>query len=265
MRRLLTAAVAVPLLLLIILEAPAWAFLALALACALLAYWELSNLTKGLGTALPHTGYPATALLMLSFVTERLAFLDASLLAILIVGCGIVLTETPGKTSAVKAIGTVFATFYIGALLGSLVALRMLGPEPAGRHWVVFLLAIVMLGDAAAFYVGKSVGRHPLAPRLSPKKTIEGLAGNVLGSVLAAVALQRLGFVELSALGAVAVGVGLALLGVCGDLFESFLKRSAGVKDASALIPGHGGMLDRLDSILFAAPGLLLSLRLVAS
>lgn len=261
MSRVLTAVVAVPLLLLVILgAAPSW-FLFLTLVSGLIAYWELSSLMTGLGAALPPTGYLSTALVIGSYYSDRISFAEASLIAVLIVLIGTVLRHAPGKPSALAAIGAIFAIFYVGALLGSLVALRLIPPEPDGRHWVVFVLAVVMVGDAAAFYVGKSIGKTPLAPRLSPKKTVEGLIGNIVGSAGAAALLQQLGWTTVSPTTALVLGGVLALLGVTGDLFESFLKRSAGVKDASALIPGHGGLLDRLDSILFAAPGLLLGLR----
>jgi phosphatidate cytidylyltransferase len=142
--------------------------------------------------------------------------------------------------------------------LGSLVGLRMVGPDPDGRRWVVFLLSVIFVGDAGAFYVGKSLGKHPLAPRLSPKKTLEGLAGDVVFAVIAAFALNELWFPSLSWISIVGLAVVLSLLGVVGDLFESFLKRSANVKDTSSLLPGHGGIVDRVDSILFTAPVLLL-------
>lgn len=261
MTRLLTAAVAVPLLLLVILKAPAWVFFAVVLSALLIAFWELSSLMRATGWLPLAAGYPSVVLLAGSYYFERLTFLDASLTALLIIGTAVIFSLLPDAGSLAGAMGTVFATFYVGALGGSLLALRVVGPDPAGRRWVIFLLAVVMIGDAGAYYAGSALGRRRLAPKLSPKKTVEGLAGGALSSIATACALQMLWFPAVSLASAAGLGLMLALLGVVGDLFESFLKRSAGVKDASTLIPGHGGVLDRIDSIVFAAPGLLLWLR----
>lgn len=258
MRRLLTAAVAVPLLLLIILRGPAWLFLALATAFALTGYWELQKLLKSADKALLPIGYVGTVLLVASFFFAELTFMHASLAALLLTGVAVVMQRKPQRDELAAVVGTVFATFYVGALLGSLVGLRMLEPDPDGRRWVVFLLTVVFVGDAGAYYVGKSIGKHPLAPRLSPKKTIEGLGGDVVFAVAIAVVLNAWWFPGLSVASVAGLGVLLALLGVAGDLFESFLKRAAEVKDTSTLIPGHGGVLDRVDSILFAGPALLM-------
>ncbi len=261
MRRLVTAAVTVPVLLLVMLRGPAWLFLFLAIVFGLAAFWELSKMLTSSDTTLFPIGYLATGLLIASFYFPRLPFLHASLIALLLIGVGVVMHRRPDHDNLVAATGTVFATFYVGALLGSLVGLRMVEPDPDGRRWVVFLMSVVFVGDAGAYYVGKSLGKHPLAPRLSPKKTIEGLAGDVVFATAMALVLNELWFPGLPIATVAALGVVLSLLGVVGDLFESFLKRSAEVKDTSALIPGHGGVLDRVDSVLFAAPALLICIQ----
>jgi phosphatidate cytidylyltransferase len=119
---------------------------------------------------------------------------------------------------------------------------------------VILLLAIVMGSDALAFFVGHALGRRRLAPRLSPAKTVEGALGGLAGGVLGALAVRGLGLPLLPLPHAVGLGALAAALGIVGDLVESLLKRWAGVKDSGALFPGHGGMLDRLDSLLFGAP-----------
>ena len=258
MRRLVTAAVTVPVLLLAILRGPAWLFLVLALVFGLACFWELSKMLKRSDKTLLPIGYLVTGLLLASFYFQRLSFMHASLIALLLIGAGVVMNRRPDRDNLVAATGTVFATFYVGALLGSLVGLRMVEPDPDGRRWVVFLLTVVFVGDAGAYYVGKSFGKHPLAPRLSPKKTMEGLAGDVVFAMAIAIVLNELWFPGLPVAAVAGLGVVLSLLGVVGDLFESFLKRAADVKDTSALIPGHGGVLDRVDSVLFAAPALLM-------
>ena len=116
------------------------------------------------------------------------------------------------------------------------------------------LLVVIVVSDSAQYYTGRAFGRRPLAPAISPKKTVEGAIGGMVFGTAAMILVGRLAFAA-SPLGLLALlGAAIVALGIVGDLFESLLKRSAGVKDSSALIPGHGGVLDRIDSWLFAAP-----------
>jgi phosphatidate cytidylyltransferase len=136
------------------------------------------------------------------------------------------------------------------------------GAGPAGKKWLVFLYLVIWASDTGAYYVGTAFGKHRLYEKISPKKSVEGLLGGVLASVLVAVLCKlwlvpSLGIIEAAVLGAV-----LALAGTAGDLSESLIKRSAGVKDSGTIIPGHGGILDRMDSMLFAAPVLFFYLRM---
>jgi phosphatidate cytidylyltransferase len=140
---------------------------------------------------------------------------------------------------------------YVPFLLGHLVLLR---GAPHGTQWVFLLLVIVMAGDSAAYYVGSSLGKSKLYPIVSPNKSMEGALGGVAGSIGGALMAKFTFFPELALLEAVVAALLFGVLGQLGDLFESLLKRSFGVKDSGAIIPGHGGVLDRLDSILFAAP-----------
>ena len=139
---------------------------------------------------------------------------------------------------------------YLGLPLGALVGVHIFG----GRGAVVLLVATVAVSDTAQYYAGRMFGRHPLAPRLSPKKTIEGAVG---GFVVTPIFLYFVGpqLVPVAApLTMAAMGLALVSAGIAGDLFESMLKRAAHIKDSSALIPGHGGVLDRIDALLFATP-----------
>ena len=257
MSRILTALVAVPLLLLLILKGPGWLFLALALVFALACYWELTRLASKLGVRLLAVGYPLTALSVAAFYPGFPGFVSTSLLMLLVVGLAAVFTREPGLETLAAVAGTVFAIFYAGALLGTTVGLRA-APDEQGRLWILFLLAVIMVGDAGAFYVGRSLGKKPLAPVLSPKKTVAGLWGGISFSVATAVLLRFLALPHLALPAAIGLGLSLAIFGVIGDLFESLLKRSAGVKDTSSLLPGHGGALDRIDSLLFASAFLFL-------
>jgi phosphatidate cytidylyltransferase len=149
-----------------------------------------------------------------------------------------------------------FAPLYIGIPLGMLVAIQ----DTLEWKGTLLLIATVIVSDSAQYYSGRTFGRRPLAPSISPKKTIEGAVGGVvLGTVFMAVAGPRL--FPASRLPWVWVGLAVVILGICGDLFESRLKRTAGLKDSSALIPGHGGILDRIDALLFAIPAFYLFLR----
>jgi phosphatidate cytidylyltransferase len=143
-----------------------------------------------------------------------------------------------------------FSWLYAGLLVGVVEVLR----ERYGFGWVVLAFTVTWANDTFAYFAGRAFGRHKLAERISPKKTWEGFAGGVLGSVGGAVLISRWLVPELSLAAAIALGAGGAALGPMGDLCESMLKRAAGVKDSGKLIPGHGGLLDRIDALLFVAP-----------
>jgi phosphatidate cytidylyltransferase len=140
---------------------------------------------------------------------------------------------------------------YVPLLLSHLILIRML---PHGVSWLFLIMVIVMAGDSAAYYVGSSFGKTKLYPAVSPKKSVEGSLGGLAGSVIGALICRSLFFPELTVADCVATALLLGVLGQLGDLFESLIKRSCGVKDSGVIIPGHGGILDRMDSILFAGP-----------
>jgi phosphatidate cytidylyltransferase len=148
---------------------------------------------------------------------------------------------------------TLLGVFYVGWLLSYVLWLRLLIDGP---YYVFYVFGVVWLGDAAALVGGTLIGRHKLAPSISPRKTIEGAVGGVLGSLCGAMlgGLWLLGHFTVAQ--CLMVGSILAVLGQLGDLSESLLKRSSGIKDSGMLIPGHGGILDKVDGILFGAPAL---------
>ena len=146
-----------------------------------------------------------------------------------------------------------FGVLYVGLTVGASMRLR-LDFEPHGGDLVFFLLMVVWLNDAGAYYVGRNFGKTKMSPRVSPKKTVEGLVGGLVTAMITAAAVHYTFFPEFPLPHAMAAALLLALAGVVGDLAESVWKRSAAVKDSGTLIPGHGGFLDRLDSILFTAP-----------
>jgi phosphatidate cytidylyltransferase len=164
----------------------------------------------------------------------------------------------PGA-AARQASGGILAAVYIGMPLGMLVAVQAL------RGWqaTLLLLGTIVVSDSAQYYTGRTVGRRPLAPAISPKKTIEGAIGGLVFGTLffAGAASYVLPGAPLAA--TLPLGLVIVVLGIAGDLFESKMKRAAGMKDSSNLIPGHGGVLDRIDALLFAVPPFYLYIRAI--
>jgi phosphatidate cytidylyltransferase len=245
MKRLLTALIGIPLVILLVLVSPTW-FLAFVIGFfAALGVEEFLRLAATRGIGRPNRWFlvPA-ALVTISFIGGPawvLTALTAATIALL--------TVTTFGHSLEAAFGHVAAglagVLYISVTLGFLV---LLPPE-----FILFLFAIIWAGDAAAYYGGRAFGRHPLAPRVSPKKTVEGAIAGLLGSVLVGIVLG-ISFFGGSAPSLLLTSAVTGVAGQAGDLAESALKRSAGVKDSSSILPGHGGILDRLDSLFFAAP-----------
>ena len=160
--------------------------------------------------------------------------------------------------SSTSGIGIMFlGMFYIGFLLSYVSLIRQL---TNGTVWVLFLVATVWGGDVFAFLCGSYFGRHKLYPKISPNKTYEGLAGAILGSSLVALVFASLFLPRLGRGFSILLGASMGVLGQFGDFTESMFKRGAQVKDSGSFIPGHGGMLDRLDSFLFSSPFLYYSL-----
>jgi len=144
-----------------------------------------------------------------------------------------------------------FGIFYVGFSFSHFTLLMTM---PTGRNWLMLLTAITVFSDSAAYFTGRKFGRHKLAPAISPGKSVEGLLGGLVGSVIAAVIVSLWMFPGVSVLKMVVLTVFLSLVGVMGDLTESVIKRTMGVKDSGNILPGHGGVLDRLDSLMIATP-----------
>lgn len=198
------------------------------------------------------------SLLLPTLVFECLPFSLCLTIAVLIFALLSLLKIRDIKQSAGETGLFLMGILYLPLLMSYLVLLRGLDH---GVKLIFLLLIIVMSGDTAAFYVGSSIGKRKLYPIVSPNKSVEGMIGGLAGSVVGAVLSGATFFPELTFGHAVATAVLVGLLGQLGDLFESLLKRSFGVKDSGTLFPGHGGMLDRLDSVLFAAPTLYFYVR----
>jgi phosphatidate cytidylyltransferase len=272
MKRLLTAAVATPLALAAVFLLPGWWFFVFV---ALAIDWAAYEYLLIVRPRAPHA--PLRLLLVLaplaayaiSFALSDALSNDPNLLAlrlhllagalVISVGLGTLLlfSRTPLEET-IPALGILgFGIPYFALPIAAVHTLQQIDP------WVVFLLlAIVWLGDTAAYYVGSRIGRHKLAPVISPKKSWEGAAASFAIAMIAAVIWSqvRLGRLEIGILVAAAL---TSVAAQIGDLVESMIKRGSGVKDSGSILPGHGGVLDRLDALLFAAPVLLFVLWLL--
>jgi phosphatidate cytidylyltransferase len=220
---------------------------------AALALYEFLILGRCKGYVLPVPLCIAVMLFVIAaFVFEPISVEMGVFVALLVIPASYVVMSGNLDDALPSSAIAVLATLYVGMLGGSMIRLR--NDFAVGWKLVFFLLLVVWLGDAGAYYVGKSLGRRKLSPRISPKKTIEGLIGGITASIITALVIHFTFFKELPLLHAVIAGVILSVAGVIGDLAESMWKRSAAVKDSGTLIPGHGGFLDRFDSIFFTAP-----------
>jgi phosphatidate cytidylyltransferase len=289
MTRVLSALVLIPVVVGTILFLPADATFVLAIVAAVLAFSEYCGIARALGVTVP-VGIGGVAVVLAAYamwidgqhVEVSLTGLNVPsnnvylvLMAAMTVAGGVAIARGQVASGALADAGaTLLAPIYIGLPLGALAALRgyvgnyavrsdFPGPFGDGRAVILLLMMVIVISDSAQYYTGRAFGRRKLSPAISPKKTVEGAIGGVVFGTLT----MTVGglYVFRSPLWTLAlVGAALSLLGIVGDLFESLLKRSAGVKDSSNLIPGHGGVLDRIDSWLFAAPVYYVFVRFIA-
>ncbi len=262
MKRVLTALVLIPLVLLLVFLGPRWLVTVSTAILAGLAAWEYLGLTA-LGGARPPRIAVVVAITALFAGNAEYPDLTAAIFTVLCLGLLLYCTFGSSTERVMPdAAVSVFCVVYIGLTLLTLPALR---DEPNGPSLVTFLLCVVWAGDIVALYVGRAFGRHKLAPRLSPNKTWEGALASVAGSLLAAGGLLALAdwFTQWNSAKLsypeevwywLVLAVVVNVAAQVGDLAESALKRSVGAKDSGTLLPGHGGVLDRIDALLLAAP-----------
>jgi phosphatidate cytidylyltransferase len=250
--RVLSGAALIVFAVLIVWFAPPMLFLAVAEALLVLGFVEYVGLARTSGFSVPPAvAGLASALTCAAFARPASAGLDAVLLSALVVLGAMALPRWRGGPDALGHVAaSLFPLLYLGMPIGALVSIR----ETWGREALFLLMLTVIVSDTAQYYTGRLFGRRLLAPAISPKKTIEGAVGGFVCGTLLLVAVGRWWLPNVPLPLRAALGAAIVSLGIAGDLFESMLKRSAGVKDSSALIPGHGGVLDRIDALLFAAP-----------
>jgi phosphatidate cytidylyltransferase len=251
MPRVLSALVLLPVLIGTVWFLPPVGTLLLAEIAAVLAFLEYEGIARAMGAHVPRV-ITATAVVAACAAVALAALpLDVVLMtATILIASLAVASGQPGPAILRDASASLFPIAYIALPLGAIGAVHTIG----GREAVLLLILTIVVSDSAQYYAGRAFGRSPLAPSISPNKTREGAIGGVVfGTAAMAVGGSRV-FPAAHPAILILSAATVVVLGIAGDLFESLLKRSAGVKDSSSLIPGHGGILDRIDSWLFAGP-----------
>ena len=252
LRRLYTAAVLIPLVYAIIVLLPPWALTLLLIGVGSIALQELYRMSFQ-----SRTNRPLLAVGLVGFALilghSHVALTLPTVLMASAIGLitAMFFLQGPGAQRWTDTLTAFLGLLYVGVTLSTAVSVRAL---PAGEWLALFLAVVTWASDSGAYYAGTLWGKHLLIPSISPKKTVEGVFGGLLLATAAAV-LAQLWFASiLSLMDALCLGVLITVSGLFGDLFESVIKRRQGVKDSGGILPGHGGMLDRLDSLLFTAP-----------
>ena len=255
LNRWLTAAVALPVLAFIIGLGPGWVLLGLVVLVTTGGMLELLSLLLPETKSWVRIAALAVGLLLpLATYWKGILGLGTATVAAIFLALTIHLLLYAKGKAVLQSLGAmVFAQLYIPFLLSHVLLLFQV---PSGRQWIFLLFFVIFAGDTGAYYVGHRWGRHKLWPAVSPNKTVEGAIGGLLSSLAIALLVGKL-LLSLGQFGTtflLSLGLVIALAGQIGDLMESMLKRVSHVKDASSILPGHGGLLDRLDSLLFAFP-----------
>jgi len=260
MKRILTAVVVLPFLIAsILIQSLWWVFVLLAVAAMVLGLWEFYLLAKRLQLKPdPAAGYIAgAALVTIALYNDPAAILlDQFVIIALTIGTLIAATVrgAPFDKMLASVGATILGVLYVAFLGSHLISIRTGFDPTLSRHLLSFFFLVLMGADTGAYYIGRAFGKRKLAPSISPGKTWEGAIGGLLAALAMAALSHFWFFRELPLKYILPLAAVMTIVGIFGDLAESALKRSAGAKDTANILPGHGGMLDRLDSLLFNAP-----------
>lgn len=248
-KRLASAVVFIPAFVWLVTRGPHWGFLLLVIAVGALASWELTRMLEPARRALDRwTAIVAGVAVTASFVAPGGPRVVLTLAVLLVLAAAIWRTSPP---SVAPAMVTILSFTYVSWLLGHAVLLHR---SADGPEFVLFVVSVTWAGESAAYVVGSAIGRHKLAPVISPRKTVEGAVAQVVVAAAIALVVNVWLLPEWTVAQTIVAGLLLGVVGQVGDLVESVMKRSVGAKDTGGLIPGHGGVLDRLDSLLFNLP-----------
>lgn len=269
--RLMTAVVAIPVLLYLIFAAPVWAFGLLVLWATTTSVWEYCNMTFGKEHKTGVWFVSALGAALFATMFWRIEFFLPALVV-----CGLLvflffLFLYKNQRDSSHQIGSSITALVYGVVMFGTIALLHRDAGPAGPLWILMVLCIVWLSDTGAYFSGRAFGKHKLYPAVSPNKSVEGAVGGFIVSIVSALALNagfipmieassffsdtlQLDWTRLSTIDVLVVAVPANILAQCGDLAESLIKRAHDVKDSGTIIYGHGGMLDRIDALIFASP-----------
>jgi phosphatidate cytidylyltransferase len=256
-KRWITAFIVIPPILLIILKSSPLVFAIALILVAFLGLWEYfrivyADLEKNALPLIQAAGYGCGALVMLSVHYRTFNALMLTLaLNLITVAVFSILRFRTHQDAPLAVAKQIFGIIYIPVFLSFLILIRNGGDGPM---WIVFILWVVAWGDTGALYTGTLWGRHKLCPAVSPKKTVEGALGGLVANLISGWLFKLIFFSAMPVMACVVVSLTAGAAGQVGDLFESEFKRAAGVKDSGKILPGHGGILDRIDALLFAAP-----------
>jgi len=251
-QRVLTAFFLIPLILFVLLIQEKWPFQVTVLVISQIALFELLQMNIKNQAFYRILGHLVSLAVIFCFFLRQLMLLPLLVfLPLMVLAIKNLRTKVISLQQLTDLGQLMFSIIYISVPFGLLLILEML---PNGRLWIIFLMVGVFFGDAAAYYVGKGFGRHLLIPVISPKKTWEGAVGGLMGTLLGcnlflnAFKIHKLGWET------VVLSISIAICAQVGDLFESWIKRVYNQKDSGRILPGHGGMLDRIDGFIFAVP-----------
>ncbi|MFK7986262.1 MAG: phosphatidate cytidylyltransferase [Sandaracinaceae bacterium] len=260
--RLLSAAVGIPIILWMLFMAPSWVFSSFGLIAGAIGASELAGMTLKGSRVLQAWLVLATmgAVAVLTFMPEGLPLVGLIFGVVLTGALSVLVQPEPMKQAGWRMGWMIAGPLYIG---GAISAIAMLHHLDNGGVWVVLSMMLAWGSDTGGYFAGKAFGKRKLYEKISPKKTIEGSIGGLVTIVGMAIAVRFVWLPELSVLHAVLLALGAGAIGQAGDLCVSVIKRSTGVKDSGKIIPGHGGLLDRIDALMFTAMVTVLYTRFV--
>ncbi len=253
LKRWVTGLVAVPILFAIIAYGSAEIFAVMIFLVSLIGMWEFNRMAFGAGLRREKAETMVIAFLILLTAASGNMILLSAIMSFTVMTLLILqLPRIRSGGSDISSVGRlILGLMYVPLLMSHFILIRQ---TPHGVRWIFFILVLAFAGDITAYYVGRRLGRKKLLPEVSPGKTVEGVIGLVVGSIAGCLLFRHFFFPQLPMMHTVVLGLVGSVVGQLGDLSESALKRAAGVKDSGTLLPGHGGMLDRLDCLMFITP-----------